>query len=196
MKKLIYLLSALFCFSVVQAQKSNSNQSAGISISLPLINNASFYKYSTNGEWENSNQTGYLGAGFAFFYKENQNKFSLEYENPSLNKSLFATKGGNPNINVNIFEATIHHNVLSDVALIGGLNCTAYRFHLYTDIPPFPKVDRMDATIGLTAGAEFLASESSSFVITYRPSIFSFDKKSYRAVFSFGIMYDVNFWKK
>ena len=137
-----------------------------------------------------------MGAGFALFYKENQNKFSLGYENPSLNKSLFTPKGGNPNINANIFEATIHHKILSQVALIGGLNYAAYRFHLYTDIPPFPKVDKKDATIGLTAGAEFLPSESTSIIVTYRSSIFSFDKKSYRAVFSFGIMYDVNFWKK
>ncbi|MEO7046452.1 MAG: hypothetical protein ABI091_14170 [Ferruginibacter sp.] len=137
-----------------------------------------------------------MGAGFAFFYKENQNKFSLGYENPSLNKSLFPSKGGNANINANIFEATIHHKVLSQVSLIGGLNYATYRFHLYTDIPPFPKVDKKDATIGLTAGAEFLPSESTSVIVTYRPSIFSFDKKSYRAVFSFGIMYDVNFWKK
>ena len=196
MKKLVYLLCALFCFSVVNAQKNNSNQSAGITISLPLINNASFYRYSTDGGGQNSNQTGYLGAGFALFYQENKNKFSLGYENPLSDKSLVPPKGGNSNINTKIFEATIQHKVSSQFALIGGLNYATYVFHLYTDIPPFPKVDKSDATIGLTAGAEFLPSKSISVAATYRPSIFSFDKKSYKAVFSFGIMYDINFWKK
>ncbi len=196
MTKLIYLISALFCFSVVNAQKKNLSRSAGITISLPLINNASFYRYNTDGSGGNSNQGGYLGAGFALFYQENRNKFSLGYENPSLNKSLFTNKGGNANINANIFEATIHHKVLSQVALIGGLNYATYHFQVYTDIPPFPKADKRDATIGLTAGAEFLPSKSISVIVTYRPSVFSLDKKSYRAVFSLGITYDVNFWKK
>jgi hypothetical protein len=195
MKKLFSLLISLFCFSVINAQTNITRKSAGITISLPLINSASFYKYSIDGGGKNSNQTGYLGAGFAFFYKKGQNKFSLGYENPSFNKSLFALKGGNPNINTDVFEAAIHHKFSSQFALVGGLNYTIYRFHLYTDIPPFPKVDKSDATIGLTAGIEFLPSESVSAIATYRPSVFSFGKKNYRAVFSFGVMYDINFWK-
>jgi len=196
MKKLVYLLTALFCFSVVNAQKNNLNKSAGITISLPLINNVSFYRYSTDGEGGNGNQGGYLGAGVALFYQENQNKFSLVFESPLMSKSLFLPKGGNSNISTNIFEATIHHKVLSQVALIGGLNYATYRFQVYTDIPPFPKVDKRDETIGFTAGAEFLPSKSTSVIVTYRPSIFCFDKKSYRAIFSLGITYDIKFWKK
>src|SRR5665213_616635 len=193
MKKLAYLITALFCFSFVNAQKNNLNKSAGITISLPLINNASFYRYNTDGSGENSNQGGYLGAGFALFYQENRNKFSLGYESPLLSNP---EGGGNSYISTNILEATIHHKVLSQVALIGGLNYATYRFQVYTDIPPFPKVDKSDATIGLTAGVEFLPSKSISAIVTYRPSVFSIDKKSYRAVFSFGINYDIKFWKK
>lgn len=189
MKKIVYLLSAIFCFSAANAQKNISNKSAGITISLPLINNACFYKYSTDGSGKNSSQGGFLGAGFALFYKENKNKFSLAYETPLMNKV------GNSDINIYIIEATIHHKLSSQFALVGGLNNTIYHYQLYTDIPPFPKADKRDETIGVAAGAEFLPSESFSVIATYRPAIFSFDKKSYRAVFSLGISYDIKFWR-
>ena len=195
MKKLLFLLTSLLFFSISYAQKNEQNTSAGITIDLPLINNASFYSYNIDGTGENKNQTGYLGSGFAFFYKNDLNKFSIGYENPSANKSLFPPKGGNRNMNVNIFEATIHHNILSQVALIGGVNYSIYRYHLYTDIPSFSKVDKKDETVGLTAGAEFVPAQSFSFAVTYRPSLFSFEKKAYRAIFSLGLRYDIDFWK-
>lgn len=186
MRNLLFLLITLFCFSIINAQSTKPTESAGITISLPLINQASFYDYSAE---KLTNQYGSLGAGMGLFYKKNQNKFTIGYEHPSLSER------GHSTINTNIFEAIIHHQIFEQVAAIAGLHYTVYKFHLSTDYPPFTKIDKSDATIGLTAGAEFLPSKSTSFVVIYRPSLLSFDKKSYRAVFSFGFKYDINFWK-
>ncbi len=196
MKKLLFLLTSLLFFSIIYAQKDEQTASVGITIDLPFINNASFYSYNTDGTGEKENHTGYLGSGFAFFYKNSLNKFSVGYENPSTNKSLFPPKGGNQNMNVNIFEATIHHTILSQLALIGGINYATYHYHLYTDLPSFPEVDKKDETLGLSVGAEFVPAKSIAVGVTYRPSVFCFDKKNYRAIFSFGLKYDINFWNK
>ncbi|MEO6893714.1 MAG: hypothetical protein ABI136_01700, partial [Ginsengibacter sp.] len=66
----------------------------------------------------------------------------------------------------------------------------------FTDIPPFPKVDKKDKTLGLTVGAEFVPVNSISVAILYRPSVYFFDKKAYRAILSLGLKYDINFWNK
>lgn len=196
MRTLFFLPFSFFSFSKISAQTNTQNSSAGVTIDLPIINIASFYSYNTDGTGSNNNKTGYFGSGFSFYYKNGNNKFSLGYENPSTNKSLFPPKGGNQNLNVNIFEATVTHKILSQVTLIGGMNYSIYAYHLYTDMPPFSKVDKKDKTLGLTAGAEFVPANSFSFSFTYRPSIYSFDKNAYRAVFSFGLRYDINFWNK
>ena len=196
MKKPFFLFIFILSFSNTKAQKDEQNTSVGVTLELPLINNASFYHYNTDGTGENDNQTGYLGSGFTFFYKNGLNKFSVGYENPSTSKSLFPPKGGNANMNINLFEATFQHKVLSQVALIGGINYAIYRFHLYTDLPSFPTVDKKDKTIGLTVGAEFVPAKSISVAVTYRPSVYSFNKKAYRSVFSFGLRYDINFWNQ
>ena len=196
MKKLVFLLTFILSFSIINAQTDDPNTSVGVTIDLPFINNASFYRYNIDGTGEKDNQTGYLGSGIAIFYKNNRNKFSVGYENPSTNKSLYATNGGNPSLSINLFEATIHHKILSQIAFIGGVNYSNYHFLLNTDFPLFSKVDKKDETLGLTVGAEFVPAHSFSFAVTYRPSIYSFNKKSYRSVFSFGLRYDINFWKK
>jgi opacity protein-like surface antigen len=187
MRKLLFLLISLFCLSITNAQSTKPNKSAGITISLPLINQTSFYDYSAE---KLTNQSGYLGGGMALFYKKNQNKFTIGYEHPSISKR------GSSNINTNIFEAIIHHKIFEQVAISAGLNYTIYKFHVSRDFPSLIKIDKSDATIGLTAGAEFLPSKSTSVVVTYRPSMFSFDKKSYRAVLSFAFRSDLNFWGK
>ncbi|MEO8822622.1 MAG: hypothetical protein ABI366_03535 [Ginsengibacter sp.] len=196
MRNLLFLFLSLFSFSMINAQTNTENTCAGVTINLPLINNAGFYRYNTDGTGANDNQTGYFGSGFSFYFKNGSNKFSLGYENPSLNKSLFPPKGGNHNLSVNIFEATVTHKVFSGIALIGGINYSNYRYRLFTDIPTFPKVDKKDETLGITTGVEFVPAKSLSVAVTYRPSIFSFDKKTYRAVFSVGLRYDINFWNK
>ncbi len=192
MTKLFFVLFSLICFSTINAQTTGLNKSAGITLSLPLINQCSFYNYSDAAK---SNQAGYLGGGFFLFYKRNKNKIAIGYEHPSMNKSLVPPKGGYSNIETNIFETTIHHKFREQFGAFAGLNYTVYHFHSWNDIPPFPQVDKWDRTLGLTAGAEFLPSNSTSVVISYRPSLFSFDKKSYRAIFSFALRYDINFWK-
>lgn len=196
MKKLLFFLCFILSFSIIKAQSDQPNTSMGMTIDLPLINNASFYRYDINGNGQTDNQTGYFGAGFAFFYKKNKNKFSIGYQNPSFNKSFAPPKGGASNLHADIFEATFHHKVLSQIALIGGINYVDYRYHLFTDIPPFPKVDKKDKTLGLTVGAEFVPVNSISVAILYRPSVYCFDKKAYRAILSLGLKYDINFWNK
>lgn len=192
----LLLFFSLFSFSIINAQTNTENTSAGVTIDLPLINNAGFYRYNNDGTGASDNQTGYFGSGFSFYFKNGNNKFSLGYENPSLNKSLFSPKEGDHNLSVNIFEATITHKIFSKIAWIGGINYSNYRYHLFTDIPTFPKVNKKDETLGLTTGVEFVPAESLSVAVTYRPSVFSFDKKAYRAVFSIGLRYDINFWNR
>lgn len=196
MLKFSIVVCSLFCFFIASGQTNKQNSSFGVTIELPLINNANFYRYSPNGEGKSDNQTGFLGTGFSLYFQNNENKYSVGYENPSFNESFFAPKGDNSNLNADIFEAIVHHKISSQFAWVGGVNYITYHYHLSTDIPPFAKVDKNDATLGVTVGGEFVPAKSVSVAILYRPSVFCFDKKNYRAIFSFGLRYDINFWKK
>lgn len=193
MKHTILFITAIFFYSILNGQTRISNTSAGMTIALPLISNGSFYDYSNQ---KNNKSTGFLGIGFSLFYKKNQNKFSLSYEQPIIKFILSSPKGGYSSISTNLFEATIHHHLFDRVNAIAGLNYTNYHFHTYTDLPGVSDIDKKDAAMGLTLGVEILETKSASVIVTYRPSLYSFDNKDYRYIISLGIRFDINFWKK
>ena len=198
MKRLSFALTLIFISSVSNAQSSTEIPdqhvtSVGVSIELPFLSNGISYDYSDNKE---HSQTGYLGGGICLFYRKNKNKFFVNYEHPSLKKNLFPPKGGSADFNTNIAEFTIHHTLHRSFALIGGINYATYRFHSYNDVQPIREIDKSDATVGLTTGAEYLPAQATAIGFTYRPSLISFGSKSYRHILSLFFRYDINFWKK
>lgn len=193
MRQILFLTIALFIFTEINAQSSKSITSAGMTIDLPVINNGSFYDYESH---KTSNESGYLGAGVSLFYRNQKNEFTIGLEHPLIKKSLFPPKGGYSDAQCDIFETTVRHKISGNVAIIGGLNYSIYRFHAYTDIPGIPDIDKKDETIGLTTGAEVLMSKNTSLSLTYRPSLFAFEQKSYRHILSLGFRFHINFWKK
>jgi len=193
MKHFLFFALIFFNFLNINAQPKNYKQSAGMAIAVPVINNAHFYDYRNN---KSENQTGYFGIGTSLFYKKNKNEFSIGIESLILQAFIFPPKGGYSGINCTLFEALIHHKVSSQVTLIGGLNYAIYQFHSYIDVPLFNDIKKTDATIGLTTGAEFIATKTTSFLLIYRPALVSFDNKNYRHTISLECRFTINFWKK
>lgn len=191
MKRLLFFL-AFFSYSITNAQSTNYKESAGMAISVPIINEGHFLNYRSN---KNEHQIGYFGIGASLFYKNGRNEFSIGFESPLLQKNLFPRKGGYTGINCNLFEALIHHKMGTQFAIVGGLNYAVYQFHSYVDMPDYSDIDKTDATIGLTGGAEFIATKTTSFLLIYRPALFSFDNKNYWHTISLDCRFNINFWK-
>lgn len=187
----IFILIFFYCVNTM-AQSADYRQSAGLTIGIPMINRVHFYDYRDE---ENKNQTGAFGIGFSLFYKKAKNKFSLGFESP-LFQSFIPPKGGYSSISCNLFEGIFHHKISKQIALLAGLNYAVYQYHSYVDIPRIPDIDKKDAFIGLTTGAEFIATKTTSFLLIYRPSLISFDNKRYRHNISLDCRFNINFWKR
>lgn len=193
MRPFLVLLLAVFSHAVTKSQIVRRNSSAGIALVLPLINNGISYDYSVR---KTSDQSGYLGGGISLFYRKNKNEFSLGYEHPGLKMELVPPKGGYSHFSADLFELTVQHLFSKNVFILGGINYTKYHFYSSPDIPPFPKIQENDRTIGLTTGAGIEISKITTLLVAYRPALFSFDKKSYHQVLSLALRFHINFWKK
>lgn len=158
-----------------------------------MISRARYYAYRVR---KSTGSTGFLGIGVSLFYKNGQNRFTIGFEAPSTQKFLFPPKGGYSGVSTDIFETTIHHNLSNTIAIIGGLNYSIYHFHSYSDLPGIPDIKENDATFGLTIGAQFLMTKTSSFIYTYRPALYSASNKSYKQIISLGWAFNINFWNR
>ena len=193
MRPFLFLFLAIFSQTLTKAQIVSNQSSAGITVVLPLINNGISYDYSAR---KTSGQNGYLGGGVSIFYKKDRNEFSLGYEHPGLKMELFPPKGGYSHFSADLFEISVQHLINNNIILLSGVNYTKYHFYSWSDLPPFPKVQENDRTIGLTVGAGVALSKAASILVSYRPALFSFDKKSYHQVLSLALQVHINFWKK
>ncbi len=175
MRKLLFTLVIVLSFFTSNGQKAKLEKSAGVTLSLPLVTQCTFYNYNDNKQDKTASN---LGAGFGLFYRKNRNKFSLAYENPIVDSKV--SVGGGFDLMTHLFELTMLHNFHRLFAVVAGLNYTIYKFHSKADYPPFSEINKNDPTIGLTTGIEFFPIPNASIALSYRPSLFSSDKKSYR----------------
>ena len=120
----------------------------------------------------------------------------INYEYPSLTNKFVHQIGGSSGFDTHLEEFTVHHTLHQSLDLIAGVNYATYRFHSYNDVLPIREIDKSDATVGLTTGAEFLPSKSTAIGFIYRPALFSFGSKSYRHIFSLFFRYDITLLKK
>ena len=141
---------------------------------MPLINKGISYDYSDR---KTSGQNGYLGGGVSLFYRKDRNEFSLGYGHPGLKMELVPPKGGYSHFSADLFEISVQDLINKSNISLGGINYTKYHFYSWSDLPPFPKVQENDRTIGLKVGAGVALSKASSILVSYIPALFSLDKK-------------------
>ncbi|MEI6184094.1 MAG: outer membrane beta-barrel protein [Bacteroidota bacterium] len=185
-------LPIIICFlvsTVSSAQSFTKNESFGVTLSLPFINRYTYFGFETE------NTQGVLGIGSSVYYKHNKFKYSL---NGALTRA-FQSFRDNENINVNLIEGLVHYNVYNKFNIIGGLNFSDYKFSsspdFYDSLTP-SKYKKEDRTLGLTIGAEIVCTNHFSIVAFYRPSIYCFDKKSFKQMFSLDFRFDINLWRR
>ena len=181
------------------SQSLEKYESFGVTISLPMLNRYTFYKYQ---EERTTSKTGIIGAGASIFYKHNRYKYSINYASTiDFNFNSFKVGGYNDNIGTEFIEANIHYSVIDKINIIGGVNFSTYQYSggilSDTSIPYYyTPVNKFDKTIGLTLGAEIAFTNHFSIVAFYRPSLYCFDKKSFKQMISLDFRFDVNLWRK
>lgn len=195
MRYLIVLIVFSFFCPLLFGQKKTFEKSVGITISLPWINNYSYYDYENYGPNKIRSVAGLLGIGGSLFYKKGKNKYSLNGGLTSVFLFSFP-KGDGSTITAQFLEAIVHHNYYKKLNCIAGLNFTNYTYSLSSDAPGVHGFTNNDATIGLTLGQEYQFSRTFSLALFYRPAIFSFETKSYRHILSLDARFNINFWKK
>ena len=194
-------LPIIICFlvsTISSAQSFTKNESVGLTLSLPFVNRYTFYEYSEN---RSTSKTGIIGAGSSIFYKHNRIKYSLNWANSiDINFNSFAKGDGSDNIEVNLLEGLVHYCVYKKLNFIGGINYSKYHYTadysmldtlgLYSNA-----INKNDRSIGLTLGTEIACTNHISIVAFYRPSLYCFDKKSFKQMFSLDFRFDINLWK-
>ena len=194
MKYLIVLITLFFFCSLSFGQKKPFEKAVGMTISLPWINNYSYYDYGNYGPNKIRSVSGFLGIGGSFFYKKGKNKYSLNGGLTSVFLFSFPVGGGST-ITAQYLEAIVHHNYYKKLNYIVGLNFSNYyEYEVIED--PTHSFSHNDATIGLTLGQEYQFSRTFSLALFYRPAILSFETKSYRHIISLDARFNINFWKK
>jgi len=194
MRYLITLLPLILLSDISHGQKKEYKKSVGITISLPWINNYTYYDY---GENKSQSKTGLTGIGASLFYKTCKNKYSL-------NGGLTTTfnfnfeKGGGITENVQFLEGIIHHNFYEGFNGIYGINFSNYTYITTgPDAPGVPEgYSKKYQTIGLTFGREYMFSKTFALALFYRPALYSFETKSYKHNISLDASFDIRFWRK
>ena len=177
-------------------QSSKKNESFGITLSLPIIN-YSYYSFA-----EAKGKEGLIGIGGAIYYKHNRFKYSLNGAIETSDFLEYFVSDVGKYVNMNFIEGLVHYNIYKKLNIIGGVNCSTYDFingGMGIDNTPGSLYSNHvinDKTIGLTFGTELAFTQNFSIAAFYRPSIYCFDKKSFKQMISLDFRFDINLRKR
>ena len=197
MRAIFLFLFALLPF-ISTGQASAVTKSAGLIVQLPWINNFHYYDYEEKG---GAFKSGFVGMGIGNFFNWNQNKVSF---NTGFTGDLpvpvgpidYAKEGTRTNIRSSYGELIYHKRVLEKMNIIAGINYIRYRFTFTSYVDSLPWYYKVDNTLGVTIGSEYIFSKLFTLSLLYRPAVRSFDKKGYRHVLSLDGRCDITLWKK
>ena len=192
-------LPIFICFLVSyisSAQSFKTNKSVGVTLSLPIINGYSYYGFS-----ETETKEGLFGIGASVFYKHNRFKYSINGAMTTVITFTHEASDASKDINVNLIEGLVHYSLHDQFNLIGGINFSNYQFSgSYFNMDSTGLIDysikRNDRTMGLTIGAELIFTPHLTVAAFYRPSLYCFDKKSFKQMFSLDFRFDINLWRR
>jgi hypothetical protein len=193
-KSLLFIFFILTSYSVFcQNNKDSKRKKSGLTISLPYLNNYKFYHHEKN---KDSSISGFAGIGFAFFTKTGKMKFSINCgattDSPyPIGPVNIKPDGDYVRISSIFFEPVFHQNIIKKVNFIYGVNFTAYRYR-FTNFNTGIQYKKSDKTVGITTGVEYVFKEKFSIAALYKPSVISFDHKSYKHLLILDFRFDIN----
>ena len=178
----------------VHASGQDINKSFGLTVSLPWLNNYSYYDYQKNSSQKKS---GFIGFGLGLFYTHVKNKISLNAgvtaDSPMPLGVEYAKEGTLTKISSTFIELIYHRQILKKLNGIIGVNMTSYNFNLTSFVDSVSAYHKTDNTFGLTIGAEYIFTKHISLATFYRPTI---DNNLYRHLISVDLRFNFDIWKK
>jgi hypothetical protein len=195
-KQIIYILSISLLSIVSYGQEKKGQSKVGLTISLPLFNNFSYYDHELK---KTHNTSGFGGLGTSIFYQNNnKNKFSFYIGAAVDFRELPVERfDGTETHNISLFFDLLYHkNIYRGINAIGGINFIIYRFNLSSYTASIPEYSTNDETLGLTTGVEYSFFKGFGAAVFYRPALVSFDRKQYRHTISLEGRYSINLRKK
>jgi hypothetical protein len=192
-KKLTLTIPILFLIIGVNYGQT-SKQQIGLSISLPLMSYGSYFDYRQSNQQTSSGFLG-IGVGLTCANTNSKNKYSLSYVSPVIRNIKLGTKGGGTRLTVGVIETLISHRILSNLAIIGGINFSKYHYSSYPDLIGVQNINETYSTIGLTGGLEFRPSKVFSTSLLYRPAIYS-EKNTFSSILSLSVHFNFRMSKK
>ena len=170
----------------------------GLTISLPWVNNYSYYNHHSQNT---TSKSGFVGFGASAYFETGEKKFSVNLgftgDLPApIGAFDYAKEGTRSNILSTFVEGIYHKKLVGKLNIIAGVNHIRYRYKFTSYVNTLPSYSIFDNTLGFTIGSEYRFSRKSSIALLYRPAIISLNQKSYRHLISLDTRFDIKFWKR
>lgn len=197
MKPFLFFLLALTGASMGWSQEASPQQSIGLTVSFPWVNNYVYRNYELQ---RSASKSGFAGFGASVYFLGNKHKYSLH---GSFNGSSpvpvgpidFGKEGTRTTIMASVLEGIWHKKVFGNVNLVSGINYMKYRFEFISYVDTLPSYTVRDRSIGLTVGGEYRIHHRVAVGIFYRPSVIAFDEKQYRHLITLDARFDLRLFK-
>ncbi len=193
-------LSSVMILSIpflgISQHTSKQSKAVGFTISLPWVNNYSYYNHHSQNT---SSKSGFVGFGASAYFKTGENKFSVNLgftgDLPApIGAFDYAKEGTRSNILSTFVEGIYHKKLVGRVNIIAGVNHVRYRYKFTSYVNTLPSYSKFDNTLGFTIGSEYRFSRKSSIALLYRQAIISLNQKNYRHLISLDARFDISLW--
>lgn len=191
----LVMIAPLLCLSQHSSRRTGE---AGLTASLPWVNNYVYHNYEQGGS---SSKSGFFGLGLAGFYKSGPNKFSLNFAVTGdlpvpIGAFDYGKEGTRSNILAYVWEGLYHRQLLTRMNIIAGPHYINYRYSCISYVDSLPSYAIFDKTYGMSMGCEYIFKSKLTVALFYRPTLVSLTTKQYRHLLSLDARLDVKVWRK